>query len=92
MQQEIIIRPERRLCTVNGEIGYFHCWENYMTVIDASPLQGGHPGGQISEFYAIVEFEDRVAQVPVHQIRFGDEENSMLSILNRHHEEKENKK
>lgn len=63
MEREIIIQPERRLCTVNGETGYFHCWEYYATVVDASPLRGGHPAGQISELRGIVEFEDRVERV-----------------------------
>lgn len=25
----IIIQPERRLCEVDGRLGYFHCWESY---------------------------------------------------------------
>lgn len=40
------IKLETRLCEVNGEFGYFHCWEHWSNVIDASPLRGGHPGGQ----------------------------------------------
>lgn len=27
MKTDFTIRPERRLCMVNGEHGYFHCWE-----------------------------------------------------------------
>lgn len=38
------IRWETRLCEVDGELGYFHCWEHWSNVIDASPLRGGHPG------------------------------------------------
>ena len=90
MEREIIIQPERRLCAVNEEAGYFHCWEYYATVVDASPLRGGHPAGQISELRGIVEFEDRVERVAPHLIRFCDEENSMLALLNK--EYKENKK
>lgn len=41
------IKLETRLCEVNGEFGYFHCWEHWSNVIDASPLRGGHPGGHI---------------------------------------------
>ena len=37
------IRWETRLCEVDGELGYFHCWEHWSNVIDASPLRGGHP-------------------------------------------------
>ena len=40
------IKWETRLCEVNGELGYFHCWEHWSNVIDTSPLRGGHPGGQ----------------------------------------------
>lgn len=32
------IKLETRLCEVNGEFGYFHCWEHWSNVIDASPL------------------------------------------------------
>lgn len=35
-----------RLCEVNGKLGYFHRWEQWSKVVDASPLRGGHPGGQ----------------------------------------------
>lgn len=35
-----------RLCEVKGELGYFHLWEQWSNVVDASPLRGGHPGGQ----------------------------------------------
>lgn len=38
------IKWETRLCEVNGELGYFHCWEHWSNVIDTSPLRGGHPG------------------------------------------------
>lgn len=34
------IRWETRLCEVDGELGYFHCWEHWSNVIDASPLRG----------------------------------------------------
>lgn len=87
MEQEIIIQPERRLCTVNGEIGYFHCWEHYATVVDESPMIGGHPAGQISGLYGIVEFEDRVERVAPQLIRFCDEENSVLAAFNKAHKE-----
>lgn len=83
MEQEIIIKPELRFCTVNGETGYFHCWEYYATVVDASPLRGGHPAGQISELRGIVEFEDRVERVAPQLIRFCDEENAALSAFNK---------
>lgn len=42
-----------RLCEVKGELGYFHLWERWSNVIDASPLRGGHPAGQIGQVYGI---------------------------------------
>lgn len=36
-----------RLCEVKGELGYFHLWEQWSNVVDASLLRGGHPAGQI---------------------------------------------
>lgn len=70
----------KRLCEVNGELGYFHIFEQWSDVIDASPLQGGHPGGQISRVYGIVEFKDRVAKVDPTKIKFCDETNEGLLI------------
>lgn len=43
-----------RFCEVKGELGYFHLWEQWSNVVDASPLRGGHPGGQIGQVYGIV--------------------------------------
>lgn len=76
------IKWERRLCEVNGEIGYFHTWESYSTVVDASPIRGGHPGGQISQVYGLVEFVDGVRRVSPTTIKFCDEENSILKDFN----------
>lgn len=38
-----------RLCEVKGELGYFHLWERWCNVVDASLLRGGHPAGQIGQ-------------------------------------------
>lgn len=40
-----------RLCEVKGELGYFHLWEQWSNVVDASLLRGGHPAGQIGQVY-----------------------------------------
>lgn len=61
-----------RLCEVNGEIGYFHGWEVISDVISPSPMIGGHPGGQLSRAYGIVEFPDRIEEVRPAQIKFRD--------------------
>lgn len=51
----------------------FHCWWNWSNVIGPSLLQGGHSGGQVSETYGIVEFEDgSVENVYPTLVRFLD--------------------
>lgn len=79
---DIQIRYETRLCEVNGEIGYFHCWEHWANVVDASPLRGGHPGGQVGRVYGIVEFSDGVKRVDPVKIKFCDETNAILTDFN----------
>lgn len=61
-----------RLCEVNGKLGYFHRWEQWSKVVDASPLRGGHPGGQNGQVFGIVEFEDGVRRVGPSSIKFCD--------------------
>lgn len=73
-----------RSCTVNGRPGYFHCWEHRADVVDASPMIGGHPGGQISYILGIVEFSDGVKRVDPTQIVFTDEENAFLGGLEKY--------
>lgn len=82
MNLEMTIKQERRLCTVKGETGYFHTWEQYSKPIEASPMIGGHPGGVVSYVLGIVEFEDGVKRVDPNEIKFCDEENAMLSVFN----------
>lgn len=51
----------------------FHCWNHRSKVIGESLLRGGHPGGQVSATFAIVEFEDgTVKEVDPWDIRFVD--------------------
>lgn len=51
----------------------FHCWNHRSEVVGESPLRGGHPGGQVSATFAIVEFEDgTVKEVEPQNIRFVD--------------------
>lgn len=42
---DITVKQERRLCVVNGKMGYFHCWEHYSRPVEPSPMIGGAPGG-----------------------------------------------
>lgn len=58
LSSEITISTEKRLCTVDGRKALFHNWAEISYVIEASPLRGGHPGGQVSYVVALVEYED----------------------------------
>lgn len=78
---KMAIEHELRLCEVYGELGYFHCWEHYSMVIDASPMIGGHPGGVISYVRGIVEFKDGVRRVTAESIKFCDEFNATLTSM-----------
>lgn len=80
---EMQIKVERRLCTVNGETGYFHTWENYSKPLEASLLVGGAPAGVFSKIFGIVEFEDGIRRVDPTDVKFCDEENEMLSVFNK---------
>lgn len=82
MAWEMEIKQERRLCKVKEEPGYFHAWENYSKPLAASPMIGGEPAGVFSKIFGIVEFEDGVRRVDPTEIKFCDEENEMLSVLN----------
>ena len=51
----------------------FHCWSHRSEVVGESYLRGGHPGGQVSGTFAIVEYEDgTVHEVELQNIRFVD--------------------
>lgn len=78
---DIKIRYETRGCEVDGRPGYFHCWEHWANVVGESALRGGHPGGQVGQVYAIVEFSDGVKRIDPAKVKFTDEENEMLCEL-----------
>ena len=83
MKTDFTIRPERRLCMVNGEHGYFHCWEWFLA---------SH--GDIirsSEIVAIIEFEDHVARIYPWEVKFVDEENQQLHWMNEHEKKRKEK-
>ena len=71
-------KKELRLCEVNGKLGYFHCWEQYSTVV---PSIGSLPGGQETNVFGIVEFGDRVARILPWEIKFNDEKNQILIMM-----------
>ena len=75
----IKISHELRPCMVaickggNEQRALFHCWNQWSDVVGESILKGGHKGGQVSETYGIVEFEDgTVKNVYPQLIRFLD--------------------
>ena len=76
----IEIEHKTRSCTVGGESGYFHCWEQYADVITPGLTIGSQQGGQFFRVYGIVEFADRVEQVEPFRIKFTDEKNAALSM------------
>lgn len=78
---EFTITDERRECVVNGNVGYFCCWEQYANVVEPSPMTGGHPGGQLAAVYAIVEFDDGVRRVSIADIQFTDEIHKSLELM-----------
>lgn len=85
-----ICNQQLRLCkvlSVEGQLGYFHCWEQYSTVIEPSPLIGGHPGGTISQVYGIVEFPDGIHKVIPTDIVFCDDKNAELNTINKMYKE-----
>lgn len=51
----------------------FHCWNHRSELVGESYLRGGHPAGQISATFAIVEYSDgTIHEVEPTQIRFVD--------------------
>lgn len=83
-----VIRHELRLCKVNNELGYFHCWEHYSNPVTAGLTIGSPPAGVISYVSGIVEFEDGVRRVDPTEIKFSDEEHADLCALNKYEKER----
>lgn len=79
---DFTLKYERRLCKVNHELGYFHCWEHY-----SNPIHAGLTG-VISYVSGIVEFEDGVRHVDPTEIKFCDEEHANLCALNKYEKER----
>lgn len=81
--------------TVNGKTHTYYTtetywtWEYYSKPLEASPLMGGAPAGIFSKMFGIVEFSDGVRRVDPSEIVFCDEENQMLSEMEKMRKEKE---
>ena len=52
---DFTLKYERRLCKVNNELGYFHCWEHFSKPVSAGLTIGSSPAGVISYVSGIVE-------------------------------------
>lgn len=62
-----------RPCLVGNRKALFHTWEQFANVIAPAAMIGGHPGGQVAQVFAIVEYEDgTVSQEHASSIRFLD--------------------
>lgn len=60
------------------EKALFHRWVEERQLVDASPMIGGHPGGEVATTLAIVEYMDGcVEKVLPEQIRFLDTKDNM---------------
>ena len=49
---------EYRPCIVDDHKALFHIWTEKSYPVEASPLMGGAPAGQINYLYGVVEYED----------------------------------
>ena len=66
-------QSEYRLCTVDGRKALFHRWHEFCNVVEASPMIGGAPAGQIKYTLGTVEYEDgTIEEVAPHRIVFSD--------------------
>lgn len=65
-----VVRP----CLVKGKKCLFHKWVERRWLVDASPLQGGHPGGLCATTMALVEDENgQIIETYPREIRFIDD-------------------
>lgn len=83
----ITAKFEHRLCKVNNELGYFHCWEHFSKPVPAGLTIGSPSAGVISYVVGIVEFDDGIRRVDPTEIKFCDEEHANLCALNKYEKE-----
>lgn len=64
-----------RTCRYMDENYLFHCFEQFSSVIGASIAIGGHPAGQLSQTFALIEDEKgNIFRVDPTAIVFTDNE------------------
>ena len=81
-----------RTCTVDGRVGYFHCWEQYSQPLEASPLVGGPPAGVFSRVYGVVEFTEGCERVPLGKVIFTDSEHDELKFMQARYDKRQRRK
>ncbi len=81
-------QDKTRMCVVNGEVGYFHMWEEYSKPLPESPTIGGPPAGIFSKVFGIVEFLNGVRRVDPTDIEFRDDITNMLFYIDQHEDAK----
>ena len=69
------MRKYLRTCRYKDENYLFHCFEKRSSVIPPSIMRGGHPGGEISRLFALIEdAEGHIFRVDPTEIVFTDDE------------------
>lgn len=64
-----------RTCRYNDENYLFHCFEQSSDIVSPSIAVGGHPGGQVSGLFALIEDEKgNIFRVDPTAIVFTDNE------------------
>lgn len=63
-----------RPCKFENKNYIFHCFEQHSYVISPSPMIGGHPGGQVSGVFALIEDKKgNIYRVDATRVKFTDD-------------------
>lgn len=63
-----------RPCKFENKNYIFHCFEQHSYVISPSPMIGGHPGGQVSAVFALIEDKKgNIYRVDATRVKFTDD-------------------
>ena len=69
------MRNHLRTCRYENENHLFHGFEHFSNVVGQSIAVGGHPAGQISQVFALIEDESgNIKRVDPTDIKFTDNE------------------
>lgn len=79
-----------RTCRYENENYLFHCFKQFSNVVGASVAVGGHPAGQISQVFALIEDKKgNIKRVDPTMITFTDGEFSDYFFNDYKREERE---